>query len=65
MSEQMYEQLKRAVFDAGVNAIEDLLGRELTFFTDEDLFDAMDEVLYQMPEEIALEFYEKYCNRIL
>lgn len=58
----MYEELKRSVFDAGVNAIEDLLGYELEFDTDEDMFDAMDDVLDQMPEEDAMEFYNKYCQ---
>ena len=62
MSEKMYEELKKAVFDAGVNAIEDLLGFELEFDTDEDMFEAMDDVLDQMPEEDALEFYNKYCR---
>lgn len=62
MSEKMYEELKKAVFDAGVNAIEDLLGYELEFDTDEDMFEAMDDVLDQMPEEDALEFYNKYCR---
>lgn len=62
MTEKMYEELKRNVVDAGVNAIEDLLGRELDFDTDEDMFEAMDEVLYQMPEDIALEFYNEYCK---
>lgn len=62
MTEKMYEELKRSVFDAGVNAIEDLLGYELEFDTDEDMFDAMDDVLDQMPEEDAMEFYNKYCR---
>lgn len=61
MTEKMYEELKKAVFDAGVNAIEDLLGCELEFDTDEDMFEAMDDVLDQMPEEDALNLYNKYC----
>lgn len=61
MTEKMYEELKRKVFDAGVDAIEDLLGYELEFDTDEDMMEAMDDVLDQMPEDIALEFYNKYC----
>lgn len=61
MTEKMYEELKRNVFDAGVDAIEDLLGYELEFDTDEDMMEAMDDVLDQMPEDIALEFYNKYC----
>ena len=62
MTEKMYAELKRKVFEAGVNAIEDLLGCELEFNTDEDMSRAMDDVLYQMPEEDAMEFYNKYCR---
>ena len=62
MTEKMYEELKRKVFEAGVNAIEDLLGYELEFDTDEDMSEAMDEVLDQMPEEEAMEFYNTYCK---
>ena len=62
MTEKMYEELKRSVFDAGVDAIEDLLGYELQFDTDEDMMEVMDDVLDQMPEDIALEFYNKYCS---
>ena len=62
MTEKMYEELKRSVFDAGVDAIEDLLGYELEFDTDEDMMEVMDDVLDQMPEDIALEFYNKYCR---
>ena len=62
MTEQMYEQLKRSVFDAGADAVEDLLGYELEFATDEDMMRAMDDVLGQMPDDIALEFYNKYCK---
>lgn len=62
MTEKMYEELKRSVFDAGVDAIEDLLGYELEFDTDEDMMEVMDDVLDQMPEDIALEFYNKYCS---
>lgn len=62
MTEKMYEELKKSVLDAGVNAIEDLLGRELEFDTDEDMLEAMDEALDQMPEEDALAYYKKYCS---
>lgn len=62
MDEKMYEELKKTVYSIGVNAIEDLLDRELEFDTDEDMFEAMDETLYQMPEEDALKFYNKYCR---
>ena len=74
MTEKMYEELKRSVFDAGVDAIEDLLGYGLgveeneeddTIMTDFifDLSSLMDDVINQMPEENALKFYNKYCGR--
>lgn len=62
MTETMYEELKRAVFDAGINAIEDLLGCELEFNSDKDMLEAITNVLYQMPDDIALKFYNKYCK---
>ena len=62
MTEKMYAELKRKIFDAGVNAIEDLLGCELEFGTDEAMSDAMDEALYEIPEEDVMEFYNKYCK---
>lgn len=62
MTEKMYEELKRGLFYAGVNAIEDFLGYELEFNTDEDMMEAIDDVLDQMPEEDALDFYNKYCK---
>lgn len=63
MNNKKYEELKRAIYDEGVNAIEDLLGYALEFGTDEELSKAMDDVLDQMPEDIALKFYNKYCKK--
>ena len=63
MTEQMYEKLKRAVFDAGADAVVDLLGHELDFESDTQMSDAMDEALFQMPDTEALRLYEKYCRR--
>lgn len=59
--EKMYEQIKRGVFDAGVDAIEELLGCELEFETDEEMVEAMDDALGRMPKETVMEFYNKYC----
>lgn len=64
MTERMYEELKEAVFAAGVNAVEELLGCELEFDTDEDMSEAMDDALSQMPEEDALKLYKKYCKSL-
>lgn len=62
MTDEMYDELKKAVFNVGVNAIEDLIGVELEFNTDDEILDAMDETLSQMPEDIALELHNKYCK---
>lgn len=63
MNEKMYEELKSAVFDHGVEAIDDLLGYEHNHNENAAAVrDRMDDILDQMPEDIALEFYYKYCN---
>lgn len=62
MSEKMYEELKNAAWDNGVEAIDELLGYEHDVEEDPDVTEnRMDEALDQMPEEEALELYEKYC----
>ena len=62
MSEKMYEELKAAAWDNGVEAIDELLGYEHDVEEDPDVTEnRMDEALDQMPEEEALELYEKYC----
>ena len=63
MTEEMYEELKKRLFDNGVNAIEDFLGKELDYNTDEDMNEALDEIMDQMPEEELLEYYNKYCKK--
>lgn len=63
MNKKMYEELKNAVWDNGVEAIDDLLGYEHDVEEDSDVTEnRMDEALDQMPEEDALEFYNKYCK---
>lgn len=66
MTNEMYEELKNAVWQNGVEAVDDLLGYEHDVEEDSDTTEnRMDEVLNQMPEEEALEFYNKYvkeCN---
>ena len=60
LTEEMMEELKRSIFEAGVDAMEEFLGHALTFPTDEEMMAAMDEVLNQMPVEEQLKFYRKY-----
>lgn len=63
MTEKMYEELKNAIWDNGVEAIDDFLGYEHDVEEDKDTIEnRMDEVLDQMPEEEAMEFYNKYCR---
>ena len=58
----VYKKLKKVIFDAGADAIEDFLGCKLDFDSDEEMEEAMDDVLEQMPEDIAFDFYKKYCK---
>lgn len=63
MTEKMYEELKNAIWDNGVEAIDDFLGYEHDVEEDKDTIEnRMDEVLDQMPEEEVMEFYNKYCK---
>jgi len=59
MTQEMYEKLKKAVMKKG-DAIEDLLGTRLPSIDKEVISDAIDDVLVQMPEDVALEYYNKY-----
>lgn len=63
ITEEMYEELKHELFMNGVEAIDDLLGYEHNVEEDNDVTESrMDEVLEQMPNDIFLEFYNKYCK---
>ena len=62
MTDEMYIKLKKAIFDAGADAMEDFLGYELDFDSDEEMEEAMEDVLEQMSEDIAFDFYKKYCK---
>jgi len=62
MTEEMYEELKKNVFFAGADAMVDILDHDLDFATDEEMKSALDDVLAQMPEEEAYEYYQKYCT---
>ena len=59
MTQETYEKLKKAVMKQG-DAIEDLLGTRLPSIDKEVISDAIDDVLVQMPEDVALEYYNKY-----
>ena len=63
MPEKFYEELKKGIFENGLEAIEDFLGYEIDPEEDKDTTDSrMDEVLDQMPDDVAMDFYRKYCG---
>lgn len=63
ITEEMYEELKHELFMNGVEAIDDFLGYEHNVEEDTDVTESrMDEVLDQMPNDIFLQFYDKYCK---
>lgn len=63
MNEKMCDELKQAIFDNGVEAIDDFLGYEHDVNEEKDTIEnRMDEVLSQMPEEESLALYNKYCK---
>lgn len=64
ITDEMYEELKAAVWDNGVEAIDDLFGYESNPEEDKDVVESrMDMVLDQMPPEEFMDFYNKYCDK--
>lgn len=64
ITDEMYEELKAAVWDNGVEAIDDLIGYESNPEEDPDVVEnRMDMVLDQMPPEEFMKFYNKYCDK--
>ena len=58
------EKLKRAIYDAGVNAIEEFLGHSLeNDSTDTDIESEMDDALTNIPDEEYLQYLAKYCGK--
>lgn len=55
------EQLKRAVHNAGVDAIEEFLGHSLDNDTI-DIWAEMNDCIAQMPDEAYFEYLSKYCG---
>ena len=59
--DRRFEELKSALFDWGIDYIEEFLGFEVDPDLEKDTIDnAMDEVYEQMPEEELEMFYEKF-----
>lgn len=77
ITEEMYKELKVAVWDNGIEAINDLLGYKhdaeectnVTDFTDRNVdkdwhtLNRMSMVLDLMPPEEFMKFYNKYCDK--
>lgn len=64
ITEEMFEELKAAVWNNGVEAIDDLLGYECNPEEDPDVIESrMDMVLDQMPPDVFMDFYNSYCNK--
>lgn len=64
ITEEMYQELKSAVWNNGVEAIDDLLGYEHDVEEDNDTIESrMDMVLDQMPPEVFMDFYNRYCDK--
>lgn len=58
--DERFERLKSALFNWGLDYIEEFLGYEVDGW-DKDALDSMlDEAYAQMPEEILTEFYQKF-----
>lgn len=56
------EKLKRAIYDAGVNAIEEFLGHPLENDST-DIESEMDDALTNIPDEEYLQYLAKYCYK--
>lgn len=64
ITEEMFDELKAAVWNNGVEAIDDLLGYECNPEEDPDVIESrMDMVLDQMPPDVFMDFYNSYCNK--
>ena len=64
VTEEMYEELKSSIWDNGVEAIDDLLGYEHDVEEDSSITESrMDVVLDQMPIDIFMDLYNKYCDK--
>lgn len=64
ITDEMCEELKAAIWDNGIEALDDLIGYKSNPEEDPDVVEnRMDIVLDQMPPEEFMKFYNKYCNK--
>lgn len=59
---EMQEELKRAIFMNGTDAIDDFYGDECPYDDKDVIENMMDDIFAQMSEEESMEFYRKYCG---
>ncbi|MGN0485550.1 MAG: hypothetical protein ACI4HI_18580 [Lachnospiraceae bacterium] len=62
VEDDLLDELKHMIAEAGTNALNDFFGREVEFSTDEERNSAMDDVLDQMPDEDIFQFCRKYLK---
>lgn len=58
--DERFERLKSALFNWGLDYIEEFLGYEVDGWDKDALDSVLDEAYAQMPEEILTEFYQKF-----
>lgn len=60
--ERKYEELKRELFMWGNDRIEEFLGysEDVAGLSKDEIENLMDETYAQMPDDVLMEFYEKY-----
>lgn len=64
IQKNMIETLKTELFMNGIDALEDFLGHKLPDTYDKDVCDnECDEIIAQMPDDIFMEFYNKYVTQ--
>ena len=62
ITDDMFEDFKKNIFDGGADAMEDFLGYELEFDSDENMMASMNDVAAQMPDDELINFYRKYSR---
>lgn len=58
--DERFERMKSALFNWGLDYIEEVLGYEVDGWDKDALDSVLDEAYAQMPEEILTEFYQKF-----
>lgn len=62
ITERQIEELKKQLFDMGIDDICDFVGTEVCGWDKDAIDSLMDEVIGQMPDEELRKFMDKYCG---